>query len=174
MGITSETLSMIFSEWNKLMSLLTRNYTIMYSFEPDHLNMGGAQSKEWNSQNVFYIQTSLLYTNENRQRMLRVHNYGVKTSKDLTEIYSNIDYHAVLTSMIKKKLSGFISQLPLIDLQLETINDFKKVFKGIAAQTSSEYQSSILPFVALGFLGVLKCSIFQAHYINNCKFISQK
>ena len=172
METTLGTLTMIFSGWNKLMSKVTRNYSIMYSFEPDQMSIGSAQSKELTSQNVFYIQTSLLYTNENRQRMLRVHNYGVRTSKDLTDVYSHIDYQTLLTSMMRKKLSGFVSQLPLIDIQLEIINDLKKMFKGISAQTSSDYQSTILPFIALGFLGILKCSIFQAHYINNCKLIS--
>lgn len=145
----------------------------MYTFEPDNLNMG-VGAKDVSNQSVFYIQTSLLYTNENRQRLLRVHNYSVKVTKDQNEVYGGMDYQTVIASLIRKKLPSFVSQLPLIDIQLEIINEFKKLFKGIAGQTSTEFQSSILPYLALGFIGILKSSVFQAHYINNCQIISQK
>lgn len=139
----------------------------MYTFDPDHLNIGMG-SKDCTTQPVFYIQTSLLYTNEARQRLLRVHNYSLKISKDLSEVYGGMDYQTVVASVIRKKLPNFVSQLPLIDIQLEIINDFKKLFKGIAGQTTTHFQSSVLPYLALGFLGILKSSVFQAHYINNC------
>lgn len=145
----------------------------MYTFEPDNFNIG-LNAKDVSNQNTFFIQTSLLYTTESRQRMLRIHNYGVRMSKDQTEIYSAIDYQSVIASLLKRKIPNFISQIALIDIQLEIINDFKKAFKSIAGQTSSDLQSTTLPFLALGFLGVLKCSILQSHYINNCGLISQK
>lgn len=155
------------------MSGLTRNYSIMYAFEPDNLNLG-VGGKDYSSQSSFYVQTSLLYTNEARQRMLKVHNYSVKTSRDTGEIYGAIDYPTLVTAIVRKKLPSFISSVPLIDIQLEMINEFKKLFKGIAGQTSADFQSHILPYLALGFLGVLKSSVFQAHYINNCELTSQK
>ena len=155
------------------MSALIRNYTIMYTFEPDNNNLS-VSSKDVGNQAVFYIQTSLLFTNESRQRMLRVHNYSVKMSREPVEIYGAMDYQSVLTAILRRKLSSFVSQMPLIDIQLETINDFKKLFKSISAQTSSEFQQRMLPYIALGFLGVLKSSVFQAHYINNCILRSQK
>ena len=164
---------MIYCEWNSSMSTLTRNYTIMYTFEPD-TNTIGLNSKDVGNQAVFYIQTSLLFTNESRQRMLRVHNYSIKMSRDPVEIYGAMDYQSVLTAILRRKLSSFVSQVPLIDLQLEAITDFKKLFKSIAAQTSSDFQERMLPYIALGFLGVLKSSVFQAHYINNCLLISQE
>jgi hypothetical protein len=141
----------------------------MYQFEPDPQNQAASARQ---AANAFYIQTSLLYTNEARHRMLRVHNYCVKTARDLGEVYGAIDYQTLVTAVIRKKLPSFISQVPLIDIQLEVINEFKKIFKGIAAQTSADFQSGILPYLALGFLGVLKSTVFQAHYINNCELIS--
>lgn len=152
---------------------MTRHYSILYTFEPDNHNLGTG-GKDFASQSSFYIQTSLLYTNESRHRMLRVHNYCLKTSRDVGEIYGAIDYQTLVAAIIRKKLPAFISQIPLIDVQLEVINEFKKIFKGIAAQTSADFQSNTLPFLALGFLGVLKSTVFQAHYINNCEVISQK
>lgn len=145
----------------------------MYVFEPDNFTVGPA-NKDPQAQSMFFLQTSLLYTSENRQRMSRIHNYAVRTSKDLNEVYSSVDYQVLVASILRRKLPNFVSQLPLIDIQLEVINDFKKAFKAIASQTSSETQSSLLPYLALGFLGVLKSPVFQAHYINNCELRSQE
>lgn len=145
----------------------------MYSFEPDTFNIG-LNSKDISNQSVFYIQTSLLYTNEARQRLLRVHNYSVRISPNAGEVYGHLDYQTVVASIVRKKIPCFVSQLPLIDIQLEIINDFKKLFKGLAGNTTTDFQGSVLPYLALGFLGMLKSSVFQAHYINNCTLTSQE
>lgn len=145
----------------------------MYQFEPDPTVIG-TSAKDFGSQNAFHIQTSLLYTNESRQRMLRVHNYAVKSSRDVGDIYASIDPQTLISAMVRRKLSSFVSTIPLIDIQLEMVNEFKRVFKGVASQTSAELQGQLLPHLALGFLGVLKSPVFQAHYINNCEIRSQK
>ena len=144
----------------------------MYAFEPDNASTGPANNG--GNQPVFYVQTSLLYTNEARQRMLRVHNYSVKISREPVEIYGAMDYQSVIAAIVRRKLSSFVSQVPLIDLQLDVINEFKKLFNSIAAQTPVDFQQRMLPYIALGFLGVLKSSVFQAHFINNCVLTSQK
>lgn len=144
----------------------------MYEFEPDNLSLTAA--KDAGAQSFFYVQTSLLYTNEQRQRLLRIHNYCVKTSRDAGEIYGALDYQAVVAAIVRKKLPSFVSQVPLIDIQLEAISDFKKLFKGLASQTSADFQGATLPFLALAFLGLLKSTVFQAHYINNCGLSSQE
>lgn len=41
---------------------------------------------------VVFIQVSFLYTNSNRERVLRIINHGVKVSNNLSEIYENCDY----------------------------------------------------------------------------------
>lgn len=41
---------------------------------------------------VVFIQVSFLYTNSNRERVLRIINHGVKVSNSLSEIYENCDY----------------------------------------------------------------------------------
>ena len=150
------------------MSQLISNYTVMYTFEPDNFQSNAKPGP------LFFIQTSLLYTSESRQRMSRIHNYAIKLSKDLTEVASAIDYQVLVASILRRHLQSFISQTPLIDIQLDAINDFKRSFKIIAAHTSAETQSSLLPYIGLGFLGVLKSPVYQAHYINNCELISQE
>lgn len=145
----------------------------MYQFEPDPTALGTA-AKDFAGQSAFYVQTSLLYTNDARQRMLRVHNYAVRSSRDPSDIYGSLDPQTLVAAMVRRKLPSFVSTVPLIDIQLELVNEFKRVFKGVAAQTSAELQGQLLPHLALGFLGVLKSTVFQAHYINNCELSSQE
>ena len=58
------------SQYNDLLRIqhIDENYAVLYTFESDN-------DKIPKQQDFFYIQTSLLYTNENRMRMIRVHNY---------------------------------------------------------------------------------------------------
>ena len=124
--------------------------------------------------NRFYVQTSLLYTNEKRQRLIRVHNYMVPASNTLAEVYSAIDFQTLLAALVRKNLTQYISARPLPDIQQEIISQFKKIFTGISAQTSTTVQEQLLSYLALGFLGILKHIVYQAQYINNCILKSQE
>lgn len=44
---------------------------------------------------VLFFQISFLYTNINRERVLRIINHGIKVSGNLSEIYENCDYAVV-------------------------------------------------------------------------------
>ena len=160
-------------EWSKLTSRLIRNYSILYNFEPDN-NPAITNAKTVSQANTFFIQTSLLYTNDKRQRMLRVHNYVIPASQALGSVYSNIDFQVLLAALVRKNITQYVSTRPLPDIQLDIINQFKKIFAGIAAQTPVSVQQELLPYLGLGFLGILKQPVFQAHYINNCELISQE
>lgn len=149
------------------MSLIKRSYTILYTLEPDG-GLGPALDKSLPPPNAFYLQTSLLYTNERRQRMLRVHNYMVPVSNSLSEVYSAIDFQSLVAALVRKNITQYVSTRPLPDIQQDVIAQFKKVFTGIAAQTPQSVQEELLSYLALGFLGILKHIVFQAHYINNC------
>lgn len=139
----------------------------MYLFEQDQLTNGQTASIA-SSENIFYIQTSLLYTNEKRQRMLRVHNYGVPISSTMSQVFGHIDFQTVIAALVRRNLAQYVSSKPLPDIQIDVINQFKKLFSGIAAHTSQTEQQNMLPYIALGFLGTLKNSIFQSQFINNC------
>lgn len=106
--------------------------------------------------------------------MLRVHNYVIPVSQTVGAVYTNIDFQVLLAAMVRKNLTQYVSTRPLPDIQLDIINQFKKVFTGIAAQTPVSVQQELLPYLGLGFLGILKQPIFQAQYINNCELNSQK
>ena len=159
--------SMICLDFSKLMSKIIRNYSILYTFEPDD-----SQTQLDGPQNHFYIQTSLLYTNEKRQRLIRVHNYALKITDKLKEVYNNINYQAILASVMRQNLSQFSSLRPFVDIQIDITNTMKKVFVGMAHNSSHKTQEEILPYIALGFLGILKNIVYQAQYINNCKLKS--
>ena len=106
--------------------------------------------------------------------MLRVHNYVIPASQALGSVYSNIDFQVLLAALVRKNITQYVSTRPLPDIQLDIINQFKKIFAGIAAQTPVSVQQELLPYLGLGFLGILKQPVFQAHYINNCELISQE
>lgn len=151
------------------MSKLTSNYSILYTFEPEdsQIQLDGPQTR-------FHIQTSLLYTNERRQRLIRVHNYALRITDQLKEVYNAINYQTVLATVMRQNMSQFASLRPFVDIQIDITNTMKKIFTGIAHNASHKVQEEILPYLALGFLGILKNIVFQAQYINNCKVISQQ
>lgn len=104
--------------------------------------------------------------------MLRVHNFVAPVADSIVSVYSAIEFQALLSALVRKNLSQFVSTRPLPDIQLDVINQFKKIFTAIAAQTPASTQETLLPYLAAGFLGILKTPIFQAHYLNNCKLSS--
>ena len=104
--------------------------------------------------------------------MLRVHNYVAAVSSSISSVYSAIDFQTLVAAFVRKNLTQYVSTRPLPDIQIDIINQFKKIFAGISAQAPQAVQQELLPYLALGFLGVLKQPIFQAHYLNNCKVIS--
>lgn len=145
---------------------IDENYSIMYTFEPDDSNM---DLKNKNDSEYFFLQTSLLYTNENRQRRIRVHNYVLPTTSKNSEIYESLNIQTTLSTVLKQNLVKILSKTSLVDLQVELINQMKLIFSKIAHKTDLQFQTDNLPYLAMGFLGLLKNIVFQGQYINNFK-----
>ena len=149
------------------MSKIISNYSILYTFAPED-----SQVQLESPQTRFYIQTSLLYTNEKRQRLIRIHNYALRVTDQVKEVYNAINYQAVLATVMRQNLAQFCSLKPFVDIQIDITNTMKKIFAGIAHNTNYKVQEELLPYLALGFLGILKNIVFQAQYINNCNLTS--
>lgn len=45
-----------------------------------------------NQTHVLFMQVSFLYTNSNRERILRIINHGVKVSPSIAEVFESSDY----------------------------------------------------------------------------------
>ena len=56
---------------------------------------------------------------------------------------------------------NIVSKISLVDLQIELVNEIKKYFTGTAMNTSDDFQINTLPYIALGFLGLLKNIVYQ-------------
>lgn len=70
--------------------------------------------------------------------------------------------------MIYRKLSvQIVSKTSLVDIQTELISTLRKLFQTLAHFTSPEFQEEHLPYLALGFLGLLKHVVYQGQYITN-------
>lgn len=138
----------------------------MYTFEEDSSQ---AQDTLKNEEQYFFLQTSLLYTNENRQRRIRVHNYVLPTTSKNEEIYESINIQTTLSTVLKQNIVKLLSKTSLIDLQIELVNQMKLIFTKISQKTNLDFQSENLPYLAMGFLGLLKNIVFQGQYINNFK-----
>lgn len=130
-------------------------------------------------------QTSLLYTNNAKQRILRVHNYAVPVSFNESDIFAGLDYQSTVCMFVKKHISQMSSQIPLADINKETTNKFKSLMKIIASSTNQITQSELIPYLSLALLGIHKHLIFRAQdydksqnsiidYINWLKIIMNK
>jgi hypothetical protein len=135
----------------------------MYTFEKDD-----SYTKTLNNdQEYFFLQTSLLYTNDKRQRRIRVHNYVLPTTSKINEIYETMDVQTTLAAILKQNIVKILSKVSLVDLQIELVNQIKLILSKISHTTSLDFQTEVLPYFAMGFLGLLKNIVFQGQYINN-------
>lgn len=62
--------------------------------------------------------------------------------------------------IFKQEMVNIVSKISLVDLQIELVNQVKKYFSGTALNSSDEFQINTLPYIALGFLGLLKNIVF--------------
>lgn len=142
------------------------NYSVFFLFEEEDKT---SENKPKVGKDTFYIQTSLLYTNSKRQRMIRVHNYCLPISSRLKKVYEAMDYQAVTSALVRQSAADFLESKPLPDMQIDLVNRMKKLFAGISQSTSPDFQVENLPYLTVAFLGVLKSDALLAKYINNFK-----
>lgn len=147
------------------------NYSVLFLFEDESKT---AEKKGRAGKDLFYIQTSLLYTNAKRQRTIRVHNYCIPLTNQLKKTYEALDYQATSAALLRISMQDFPENKPLGDMQIDLANHMKKMFSGISMNTSSEFQAEVLPYLTVAFLGILKSDVLLAKYVNNCNLISQK
>ena len=113
----------------------------------------------------FYIQTSLLFSNENRQRMLRIHNIRVPVTHRLSHVYEKINYKAVVAAMAKIHLQSLCSTKAIQDIKILLLSNFKKLVEDIFSLGSKDLQQETTPFLAIGVLGILKSLVLNEEAI---------
>ena len=101
-------------------SVVDENYTFMIEFSPGQGCFTSSQT--------FGLQLSFLYTNENRERMLRVVNHAVRVSSNIQDIVQAIDSQTITNALFKKYLTQFYQQTPLVDINMSIFNSAKKIF----------------------------------------------
>ena len=115
--------------------------------------------------NFFFIQTSLLFTDSRRRRLLRINNVAIPITSRASDIYLGMDYSASICAFTKELLIQLCSAKPLNDIQIELISRFKSILKQMCQGTDSEFQTEQMSYMGLAFLGIFKLLIFRAqHY----------
>lgn len=74
------------------------NYTVLFIFEEEAKSVDNRPNPK---KDVFFIQTSLLYTNHRQQRVIRVHNYCIPLTTRAEEVYQALDYQAVTAALVR-------------------------------------------------------------------------
>lgn len=131
-------------------SVVDENYSFMVEFWPK----SGAKINGL----TFALQVSFLYTNEKRERMLRVINHAVKLTNTASGVYGGIDCNNVTEVLFKKYLQQFYQSTPLMDININLLNHAKKIYKEYKQQASKKIQEEQydalerFPFLMLGVM----------------------
>ena len=117
------------------------------------------------------IQVSFLYTNQYRERMLRIINHSVVLSNDQRQIYESCDYLAITNgkeminliyiALMRKHAGNFYSTTSLIDLNREFLNNAKSVYQQ-GTQVLKE-DTEVLDMFPLSILGAMKHPTLNLH-----------
>lgn len=113
---------------------------------------------------VVFVQISFLYTNPNRERILRIINHGIKVSSNLGEIYENCDYVAIGNMIARKSLPMFWDgRYSLVDINNSVVQQAKKLYMYSNQVLKQEGKESPLVMLPMQTLGLLKHPIFNMH-----------
>jgi len=143
-------------------SVVDENYSFMVEFWPKTGNII--------SGTTFAMQISFLYTNEKRERMLRIINHATKLSGAATGVYGGIDSSTVTEALFKKYLTQFYQATPLMDINMQMLNHAKKIFKDYHTHAAKKIQEDgfdaleRFPFM---MLGVMKHAIYCMQALNS-------
>lgn len=143
---------------------LDENFAFYFALEADERVTGTTQRF---NPHVLFLQTSLLYTNSQRRRLIRVHNFALPLTDRPRQIYEGMDYQAVTSGLVRMALQRFPENKPLSDIQVELVNIMKRIASGVSQHASETFQAETLPYLTLAFLGLLKHEVFLAKYITN-------
>ena len=139
------------------------NYSMFYKFSPDPKRPPNQTS------NFFFIQTSLLFTDSRRRRLLRINNYAVPMAVQSPEIYMGMDYQSTTCGLVKQSIIQMCSAKPLTDIQIELVSKFKAILKQMCIGTDQDYQADQMAFMGLAFLVVYKNLVFRAQHYTDYK-----
>ena len=89
-------------------SVVDENYSFMVEFYPKQ----GATI----SGNTFAMQISFLYTNDKRERMLRVINHACKLKALSGDCYASLDANTLTEVLFKKHMQRIYEQVALADI----------------------------------------------------------
>lgn len=137
------------------------NYSLYYRFQPDKKRPPSSTA------NFFFVQTSLLFTDSRRRRLLKVSNYAVPISPDPAHCYMGLDYPAAVCGLFKESLIQLCSSKPLTDIQIELVSKFKSFLKQMCALTDQSFQEEQMAYLGLAFLGLYKHDIFRAQHFSD-------
>ena len=146
-------------------SVVDENYTFMIEFSPGQGCFTSTQT--------FALQLSFLYTNENRERMLRVVNHAVRVSNNIQEVVQGIDSQTITNALMKKYLSQFYQQTALVDINMSIFNAAKKIFlqyQQLCAKQVSEEVEDASAFMPQQVLGLMKHPIFCMENMNTLTY----
>lgn len=136
-------------------SVCDENYTFMVEFSPSQNSVIAG--------NTFALQVSFLYTNEKRERILRVVNHCAKLSNNIADVMGSVDYATLTNTLFKKYLTQFYQSTPLIDINMTLLNQAKKIYSQYQQMCQKKIQEQgydALAWFPFQMLGVLKHPIF--------------
>lgn len=148
-----------FSDLLKIESI-DENYSMFYRFSPDKKRPANCTS------NYFFVQTSLLFTDSRRRRLLRIHNVAVPFAQS-PSVYLGLDFQSVVCAFVKELLIQLCSSKPLTDISIELVSRFKSQLKQMCQSTAEDFQAEQMAFLGLAFLGISKLLIFRAQHFSN-------
>jgi hypothetical protein len=142
-------------------AVVDENYTFMVEFTPNqNANLTG---------HTFSMQISFLYTNERRERMLRVMNHTTKLGP-LSAVLCGLDSDVLTEVLFKRSLQHFYSSTPLLDINSAMLSNAKKIYQQYHQHAGKKIEQQgygNLDRFPFQMLGVMKHTIFCMQNISS-------
>ncbi len=123
-----------------------------------------------NQTHVLFMQVSFLYTNANRERILRIINHGVKVSPSVSEVFEACDYSVLANctrsspGLVRKAVPCFWDgRYSLVDINNSVVQAARKAYLQAAQIAKADGSESPLALLPMYTLGVLKHPVFNMH-----------
>lgn len=111
--------------------------------------------------NCFYLQTALLYTNSYGERRIRVINYGIPLSDNLSDVEQYIDPQVLLCTLLRYNLDKMYNKPSITQVRDECLVKARMIYNQV---TKSKHNNEGMPesmiTFSLGVLGLLKHPLF--------------
>ena len=110
---------------------------------------------------VLYIQSALLYTTAKGERRIRIINYGIQLTDDLSDMRHHVDSQAIACSLMKKSLNSMYEASSLCQIRDELTTKASQIFLELAKTKFREEDLTEQNIVFLmSILGFLKHPLF--------------